>query len=148
MQDYDPNDFPISVSSSGAGLAGTIMYMGEAVLSGQPDTISTQLEGLFISLLSLSCDGKLAGRRLLSIMPVSVWALTRSGALRCMHLPEDPDIAPKLQPLVRRLHGLFYPMVQGCNQRIHNEAVQPSEFQSVCPNFIMKPTATPMQSEI
>lgn len=140
----DWQSLPISPNSGAAMLTATLLFMGEDVLLGGQHTISSQLEGLFISLLSISCSGKLVGRQALSTMPMSVWAYTRSGAMRCADLPEHKHIVPHLRPLVCNLHALFYPWVLGTGQRVHNSAVQPSEFQSLCQQYI---TESAMQED-
>ena len=40
-------------------ITGTLRWMPYSALDGRPHTVSSQLEGLFISLVDICCDGKL-----------------------------------------------------------------------------------------
>ncbi|MCJ1467082.1 hypothetical protein MMC07_005704 [Pseudocyphellaria aurata] len=141
-RDAEPSSPPTSM----ADLTGTSLYMAENVLAGESHTISTQLESLFLSLLDISCSHKLVGHNLLAtaVSPLTC-ALARSGAMRCMHLPENDAITSDLRPFMRQLHQLFYPLVAGTRQRLHNEAVQAADLQYVCQQFINASVLTAMQ---
>lgn len=52
-------------SQTGApSFTGMPLFLPEEVLQGRPHTVSNGLEGLFISLISISSGGKLSGRHL------------------------------------------------------------------------------------
>ena len=44
------------------GITGTVLWASLSVLEGGQHTVSSMLEGLFLSALSISCNGKLYGR--------------------------------------------------------------------------------------
>ena len=113
-------------------ITGTPLFVGKTVLPSHPHTVSTQLEGLFISLLAISCKEKLFGRHLVGIMPLSVWTCVRSGAMRRTHLHEDADIEIGLRPFIRSLHNVFYTLAPDGNQRLHNACIEPNAFRQVC----------------
>ena len=43
-------------------ITGTLLYAPVSVLRGEPHTVSSQLEGLFLSVLNLSCNGNTHAR--------------------------------------------------------------------------------------
>ncbi|DBB03124.1 TPA: hypothetical protein ACH3X1_013355 [Trebouxia sp. C0004] len=126
---------PRSVNSL-SGIIGTVLWAPLAVLEGEQHSESNMLEGLFISSLSISCNGKLAGRHAMRPSQLKHCARLRRGQLTRLELDEFPNIAPHLKPLILPLHDLFYPkaLPQGfpLKARTYNTEVTTQMVQELC----------------
>lgn len=100
---------PQSVSSD-TGITGTVLSAALSVLEGKQHSLSSMLEGLFISALSISCDGKLHLRHKMKPDQLSLCASLRRGHLTSPRLAELDDVKLHLRPLITGLHDLFYPV--------------------------------------
>ena len=65
------------------------------------------LEGLFISVLSIICNGKLHLQHAMKPEQLALCANLRRGHLTS---PKLLNVATHLQPLIIGLHNLFYPL--------------------------------------
>ena len=117
-------------------IAGTVLWAPLAVLEGEQHSESSMLERLFISSLSISCNGKLAGRYATRPSQLQHCARLRRGQLTRLELDELPNIAPHLKPLILPLHNLFYPkaLPQGfpLKARTYNTEVTTQIVQELC----------------
>ena len=102
-----------------------------SVLQGQPHTVSSMLEGLFLSVYNIACDGKLPHCLKGNSKPLD-WEIYRRGSLTDMQLPEEPSIICSLRPLVDELHDLFWPRVEGSSLRSYSKNVTVASFQAAC----------------
>ena len=137
VQDMASNGWqrPRSANSL-SSITGTILWAPLAVLEGEQHSESSMLEGLFISSLSISCSGKLAGRHAMRPSQLKLCARLRRGQLTRLELDELPNIAPHLKPLILPLHDLFYPkaLPQGfpLKARTYNTKVTTQMVQELC----------------
>ena len=97
-------------------ITGTLLWAPLSVLEGEPHTVSSMLEGLFLSVLSISCRGKLTGHGESSGNLVW-WSILRRGALSRHELPEQKHVQRVLLPLVSGLHSLFWPVREPARRR-------------------------------
>lgn len=114
-----------------------MLYAPYSVLNGGPHTVSSQLEGLFMSLLGVSCNGRISGRDLTNVGDRNSWIalrLAQFGSVRGIFLP-NAYIAPHLEPLVTNLHALFWKLEEGSLQRIFQSNVTAANFIKVCELF-------------
>lgn len=102
-----------------------------SVLRGQPHTVSSMLEGLFLSVYSIACDGKLPRHLMGNDMPLD-WEIYRAGSLQRMQLPERPSAIGALRPLIDSLHDQFFPVEKGRSSRGYCETVTVAAFQAAC----------------
>jgi len=113
------------------GITGTILWAPLSVLEGRQHTVSSMLEGLVISALSISCNGKLDLRHDMNSTRLRHCACLRRGHLSAPALSELPRIETHLKPLVTGLHNLFYPL-QDLEFRSYNTKVTVESVQGVC----------------
>lgn len=102
-----------------------------SVLRGQPHTVSSMLEGLFLSVYNIASDGKLP-HYLKGNAKLLDWEVYRGGTLMRMQLPKEPSIICSLRPLVDELHDLFWLRVEGSSARLYSENVTVASFQAAC----------------
>ena len=121
------------MSADVRSITGTLLYAPLSVLRGEPHTVSSQLEGLFLSVLNLSCNGNTHARGIPS-HKLEIWEVFRNGALIRLQLMESNIIFPHLKPLVHALHDLFYPRPReaGAKCRQYRQDVRPSEVKAIC----------------
>lgn len=123
-------------ANSLSSITGTVLWAPLAVLEGEQHSESSMLEGLFISSLSISCNGKLAGRHAMRPSQLKHCARLRRGQLTRLELDEFPNIEPHLKPLILPLHDLFYPkaLPQGfpLKARTYNTEVTTQMVQELC----------------
>lgn len=113
-------------------ITGTLIAAPLSVLRGEPHSVSSMLEGVFLSVLSIACKGKIAGYELMTDN-IKRWEYTRAGALQRLELPEEDGILDHLKPLVHSLHDLFYPMpVDGSKTRGYRTNVTVPVFRDAC----------------
>jgi hypothetical protein len=99
---------PESPAANLKQITGTLKWAPLSVLDLMAHKVSSQLEGLFLSVLSISCDGKLPSDDFVA-SSVAVWKDFRQGAMVNPTLRESSRIASHLGGLVGKLHNLFYP---------------------------------------
>ena len=92
------------------GITGTVMWAPLSVLQGREHSVSSMLESLFISTLSISCNGRLYARHDMNPDRLYDCAVKRRGHLTSPVLYEQETIKEHLKPLIEALHNLFYPM--------------------------------------
>jgi hypothetical protein len=111
-------------------ITGTLIAAPLSVLRGEPHTVSSMLEGVFLSVLSIACEGKITGYDLMTDK-IKKWEYTRAGALQRLELPEEDETVDHLKPLVHSLHDLFYPMpVDGSKTRGYCQTVTVKHLRS------------------
>lgn len=110
---------------------GTILWAPLSVLQGNEHTVSSMLEGLFISVLSISCNGRLYARDEMNPDRLHDCAFKRRGHLTSSILYERHTIQVHLKPLIEALHNLFYP-IQDAEGRGYNTKVTVKQVQGVC----------------
>jgi hypothetical protein len=81
-------------ASSLSSITGTVLWAPLSVMEGEHHPESSMLEGLFISSLSISCNGKLTGRHAMRPSQLKMCASLRRAHLTRLELDELPDIAP------------------------------------------------------
>ena len=113
------------------GITGTVLWAPLSVLEGGQHSVSSMLEGLFISALSISCKGQLSLWHDMNPNRLRDCAILRRGHLCAPALPELPSIETHLKPLVTGLHDLFYPL-QPLASRGYNTKVTVKLVQAVC----------------
>ncbi len=116
------------------GITGTVLWAPLSVLEGAQHSLSSMLEGLFISALSISCNGKLQLRHAMKPDQLSHCAVLRRGHLTAPKLFELKHIASHLQPLISSLHDLFYPLDNSPNPRFraYDTTVTIDSVQGIC----------------
>ena len=115
------------------GITGTVLWAALSVLEGEPHSVSSMLEGLFISVLSISCKGKLHLWHEMKPDQLALCANLRRGHLTSPKLAELPTVATHLQPLIIGLHNLFYPLNRPTDRfRGYNTEVTLESVQGVC----------------
>lgn len=95
--------------------------------------VSSQLEGLFISLVSISCGGHMQGDTSFGsdVRSLRLFRLAQFGGVELL---DARRVCQKLEPLVSALHDLFWPRQPGLGslQRQYRDTVTPAEVQDVC----------------
>ena len=116
------------------GITGTVLWAPLSVLEGGQHSVSSMLEGLFISALSISCDGKLDSRHDMKPARLRHCARLRRGHLITPTLSELPKIDSHLKPLINGLHDLFYPLQdsEDLKSRAYRTQVTVDMVQGVC----------------
>ena len=115
-------------------ITGTPRYAALSVLEGSEHTVSSMLEGLFISTLDTSCNFRLAGRQ--QMTSVKWTAVLRRGTLLADTLLESAAIAPELKPFIEALHQLFYPLpADDAKVRGYRTDVTAEDVRAVCRRF-------------
>ena len=116
------------------GITGTVLWAPLSVLEGGLHSVSSMLEGLFISALSISCNGKLDSRHDMNPDRLRHCACLRRGHLTTRALAELPRIESHLKPLIIGLHNLFYPLpdCEDPKSRGYNTQVTVDLVQGVC----------------
>lgn len=92
------------------GFTGTLLWAPLSVLQGNEHSVSSMLEGLFISVLSISCNGRLYAWDNMNPDRLHDCAFKRRGHLTSPILYEQDTIQEHLKPFIEALHNLFYPM--------------------------------------
>lgn len=87
-----------------------MLWAPYGILLGHPHSVSSQLEGLFISLFSISCDHRISGSgHLHSEDKPESWAFRRRGQFAGPEIYSAPgSIVETLRPLIENLHDLFW----------------------------------------
>ena len=106
-------------------ITGTLLYAPLSVLRGEPHTVSSQLEGLFLSVLNLSCNGNTHAHDIRS-HKLEMWEISRHGALTRLQLLESNIIFPPFEAAGARSARSLLPQ----RSRRHVPAVSP-ECQSL-----------------
>ena len=121
-------------ANSLTGITSTVLWAPLSVLEGAQHSVSSMLEGLFISALSISCNGKLDLRHAMQPDHLVHCAILRRGHLTTPTLLELSHIASHLQPLIMGLHNLFYPLDKSPNPKFrgYNTQVPGASVQDVC----------------
>lgn len=120
-------------ASSLTGITGTVLWAALSVLDGEQHSLSSMLEGLFISALSISCNGKLHLRHAMKPDQLALCACLRRGHLTSPKLAELPNVATHLRPLIIGLHNLFYPLDRSTDSfRAYSTEVTLESVQGVC----------------
>lgn len=114
------------------GITGTPAWAPYSLLLGQPHTMSTQLEGLFISLVHIACDGRGCGQDMLASMDLQSWAGLRCRQFATPEMMGEKRMAQALLPLVRRLHGLFWKLPDGGLLRHYQQDVTCEQVLQAC----------------
>lgn len=126
-------DSPRSQCSNLTGITGTVLWAALSVLEGEQHSLSSMLEGLFISALSISCNGKLHFRHAMKPDQLAFCAKLRRGHLTSPKLAELPHVVTHLQPLIIGLHDLFYPLARSSDKyRAYSTKVTLESVQGVC----------------
>ena len=109
-------------------ITGTLRWMPYSALLGWQHTVSSQLEGLFISLVDICCNGKLCTvyeQNVDDYMAVQLGLFAGERGIS-----RKLSIAPELGALVSELHDLFWPRYQqqgilrSCSMDVTVEQVQ------------------------
>ena len=103
----DPN----SRASNLDNIIGTTLWAPVSILEGYAHTVSSQLEGLFLSILSIACNDHLDGYKRVG-SSTHEWSNFRQAAMLRRDLLEERRVPIHLRALIRMLHDLFYPMVR------------------------------------
>lgn len=99
--------------------------------------VSSQLEGLFISLAGISCGGHMEGESTYG-RDVSHLRCFRLAQFAGRRMLDAPRVAEQLAPLVVALHGLFWPLMPVPDSviRTYREDVKAHEVQKVCVDVV------------
>ena len=127
---------PDSPSGALEAITGTMMFAPYAVLCGECHTVSSCLEGLFISIVSISCNGRMHGQSKSGRQDRVVWQGIRLAQFGAPQMRDAANVAPHLWPLVTQLHDLFWSTNNNSRQRIHQADVTPKKVQAVCQAFL------------
>lgn len=114
------------------GITGTLLWAPYSVLLGRPHTMSSQLEGLFISVVYIAADGHVHGRHTPFRTDPAAWAARRRAQFGGEQLLDIDNVAAALRPLVQRLHDLFWPRTAGQLVRGYRDNVTCQEMLAAC----------------
>lgn len=92
--------------STSEAITGTMLWILYTILCGNPQSVSSQLEGLFISIYSISCNGRISRRNASS--SCNDWARLRLSQFGFEEIGYSERIVPALRPLISKLHDLFW----------------------------------------
>jgi hypothetical protein len=98
--------------------------------------MSSQLEGLFISLYHISCGGKPRGRSAFNTTEKKQWIAARMSQFGTFEMADEELIPARLRPLISALHQLFWPLPQGESHRKHNAQVTAAQVVQTCHQFL------------
>ena len=136
MQEMSKDDWTKKRHSDGGApnlITGTMLYSPLSVLDGGAHTVCSMLEGLYLSVLYISTDGKAGNFR---ILPRTI---ERAKEQRLTQLLERQDderfMAEELRPLLLNLRDLFYQPGSGII-RGYNVQVTPDDVREVCKEFV------------
>lgn len=117
-------------------ITGTLMWAAFSALHREPHSISSDLEGLFISLVYISMDGK--GWRGGSYLDNSLeaWQSRRLAQFANRSMENQGFVAEHLRGLVASLHGLFWPLGAAGWMRNYRSDVTVQEVQEVCATVV------------
>ena len=121
-----------------ANITGTPLWAPLSVLEGNAHSVSSVLEGLFISILSISCEEKINGYKLAGSMTIPKWATFRRGAMTGPVLAEAKErlICRLWLQFVCGLLDLFYPLrAMQSSVRDYRRDVIGEEVRAVCKLF-------------
>jgi len=132
--DQDSNS-PAAVLTN---ITGTLLWAPLSVLERNAHSVSSMLEGLFISILSISCEEKIDGYKLAGSMTISNWATFRRGAMTGRVLSEVTErlICSELLQFICGLQDLFYPLRDLLSSlRGYRKDVTGEEVRNLCKSF-------------
>ena len=114
-------------------ITGTMLYSPLSVLDGGAHTVCSMLEGLYLSVLYISTDGKAGNFR----NPPRTIARAKEQRLTQLFQRQDDErfMAEKLRPLLLNLRDLFYQPGSGII-RGYNVQVTPDDVRKVCKEFV------------
>lgn len=115
-----------------SGVTSTVLWAPLSVLEGAQHSVSSMLEGLFISALSISCNGKLDSRHDMDPNRLRYCATLRRGHLTTPALCELPCVESHLKPLIIGLHNLFYPLPDSEDPTYRNYNTSYSRLRARC----------------
>lgn len=130
VQEQDAGERP-----SPAGLhhiTGTLRWAPYSAMDGQRHSVSSDLEGLFISVAYIAMDGRGWPGRSDGVGDLDSWRRRRLAQFGCRTIQSEDRVAPHLRPLVQALHGLFWPLAEGASVRSYRTDVSVVEVQNVC----------------
>lgn len=127
-----PTEKDTNVAST-SQLTGTLYWMPYATLLGWPHTVHSQLEGLFLSIASISgCE--LFGVDHMVSGDIQGWQSRRLGQFSSVG-----DLQPQatqLKPLVAALHNLFWELTSQQSQRVYKMDVTVAAVAAACNNLV------------
>ena len=114
-------------------ITGTMLYSPLSVLDGGAHTVCSMLEGLYLSVLYISTDGKAGIFR----NPPHTIQRAKEQRLTQLLLRQDDEhfMAESLRPLLLNLRDLFYQPGPGII-RGYNDQVTPDDVHNVCQQVV------------
>lgn len=138
-----------AVRTSLCGITGTLLWAPYSVLEDNLHTTSSQLEGLFISVVYIAADGHVHGRHVPFSTSPEAWAARRRAQFGGVQLLDMDRVAVALRPLVQRLHDLFWPLEAGNLLRQYRNDVTCQEVLQACltqcPSTNVRPVTWPFK---
>lgn len=113
-----PHDRPLE------RITGTLAWAPYSVLLGEHHTVSSQLEGLFLSLYSTAVGRKAH----IKDTSIAAWAAARCACFAGRDLSHVEHMPEPLRPLINKLHALFWPLDQGEISRTYHQHVTVEQF--------------------
>lgn len=130
LQEHD--ELGAAVPTGLSGITGTLLWAPHSVLVGGPHTMSSQLEGLFMSVVYIAADGHVHGRHSPFQTDLEAWAARRRAQFGGEQLLNMNSVCPALRPIVQRLHDLFWPFARGEVMRRYRRDVTCKEVLQAC----------------
>ena len=114
-------------------ITGTMLYSPLSVLDGEAHTVCSMLEGLYLSVLFISTDGKAANFR----KPPRTIESAKQQRLTHLLLRQDDEhlMHETLRPLLLNLRDLFYQPGSALT-RTYNQDVTPDDVHNVCQKVV------------
>ena len=114
-------------------ITGTMLYSPLSVLDGGAHTVCSMLEGLYLSVLYISTDGKAGIFR----NPPRTIQRAKEQRLTQLLLRQDDEhlMDEKLRPLLLNLRDLLYQPGSGIT-RTYNQDVTPDDVHNVCQKVV------------
>ena len=135
MQEMSKDDWTQKRQSDGGApnnITGTMLYSPLSVLDGGIHTVCSMLEGLYLSVLHISTDGKAANFR---NPPPTIQRAKEQRLTQLLQRQDDEQfMADMLRPLLLNLRDLFYQPVPD-TMRSYNVQVTPDDVRKVCKEF-------------
>lgn len=119
------------VKGAPVAVAGTITFSALSVLHGGPHTVCSMLEGLYLSVLDISSEGRSTKAPPPSVRKARMQRSSQLGP----QLEYEHDIAEHVKPMVLGLQNLFFQPTSGIIRQ-YNERVTAADVHAICKYFV------------
>ena len=113
-------------------LTGTLTCMALSVLEGRPHTVSSELEAVGYSLMTIAAGGQLADAFGFTCQSTSQMCIARRGMMMGRRDDVLHGVPERLHGFVRSIRDLFFPREGAQGERVYKENVTVAQFEAVC----------------